>query len=185
SIGYSTCHWCHVMNRESFQDEEVAEVLNKFFVPIKVDREERPDIDKVYMTFAEAMTGSAGWPLNVLATPQGKPFYIGTYFPKRTTNRMIGIIDLLEKVTSLWKQSEKELLEDANRILEEVKKLYLVNEKGDMDSEDYKRDKEGLKRIYDKKNGGFGTYPKFPMPQYIWFLLEYGIKNKDEEALEI
>ncbi|MFA7532715.1 MAG: thioredoxin domain-containing protein, partial [Tissierellaceae bacterium] len=88
SIGYSTCHWCHVMNRESFNDLEVAQVLNKYFIPIKVDREERPDIDKIYMTFSEAMTGSGGWPLNVFATPEGKPFFLGTYFPKRTKNRI-------------------------------------------------------------------------------------------------
>ena len=101
SIGYSTCHWCHVMNRESFQDEEVAELLNKNFVPIKVDREERPDIDEVYMTFSQALTGSGGWPLNVFATPSAKPFYVGTYFPKESRFRYPGLIELLEKINGL------------------------------------------------------------------------------------
>lgn len=185
SIGYSTCHWCHVMNRESFQDAEVAEILNKNFLPIKVDREERPDIDKVYMTFSEAMTGSGGWPLNILATPEGKPFFVGTYFPKRTKNRMTGIIDLLEKINRLWRYDRDKVLEESQYILNEVKKRYLVNEKGNIKNKVEIKAKDGLKRIFDNKNGGFGSYPKFPMPQYIWFLLEYSSKNNDKEALEI
>ncbi len=185
SIGYSTCHWCHVMNRQSFQDTEVAEVLNKSFIPIKVDREERPDIDKVYMIFSEAMTGSGGWPLNILATPEGKPFFVGTYFPKRTKNRMTGIIDLLEKINRLWKNDRDKVLEESQYILNEVKKRYLVNEEGNIKRTIDKKVKDGLKRIFDNKNGGFGSYPKFPMPQYIWFLLEYGSKNNDKEALEM
>ncbi|WP_312907541.1 thioredoxin domain-containing protein [Tissierella praeacuta] len=185
SIGYSTCHWCHVMNRESFQDAEVAEILNKNFLPIKVDREERPDIDKVYMTFSEAMTGSGGWPLNILATPEGKPFFLGTYFPKTTKNRMTGIIDLLEKINRLWRYDRDKVLEESQYILNEVKKRYLVNEKGNIKNKVESKAKDGLKRIFDNKNGGFGSYPKFPMPQYIWFLLEYSSKNNDKEALEI
>jgi len=185
SIGYSTCHWCHVMNRESFQDREVAEVLNKYFVPIKVDREERPDIDKVYMIFSEAMLGTGGWPLNVFATPDGKPFFIGTYFPKRNRNRITGIIELAEKINYLWKNEKNRVIEEANRILNEVRRLYLVNQKGHIDSEVYRRAREELNNIYDRKNGGFGSRPKFPLGQYVWFLLEYGSKNKDEGALEV
>lgn len=173
------------MNRESFQDEEVAEVLNKYFVPIKVDREERPDIDKVYMTFSEAMTGSGGWPLNVLATPEGKPFYVGTYFPKKTRNRMIGIVELVSKINRLWENDKDKVLEESEYILDEVKKRFLINERGNIKGTVENEAKEGLKKIYDKKNGGFGSYPKFPMPQYLWFLLEYGSKNNDKEALEI
>lgn len=185
SIGYSTCHWCHVMNRESFQDREVAEVLNKYFVTIKVDREERPDIDKVYMIFSEAMLGTGGWPLNVFATPDGKPFFIGTYFPKRNRNRITGIIELAEKINYLWKNEKNRVIEEANRILNEVRRLYLVNQKGHIDSEVYRRAREELNNIYDRKNGGFGSRPKFPLGQYVWFLLEYGSKNKDEGALEV
>lgn len=185
SIGYSTCHWCHVMNRESFQDEEVAEVLNKYFISIKVDREERPDIDKVYMTFSEAMTGSGGWPLNILATPEGKPFFVGTYFPKRTRSRMTGIIDLINKINRLWKNDKDKVLEESEYILEEVKKRYLVNETGNIKETVNNDAKEGLMRIFDEKNGGFGSYPKFPMPQYLWFLLEHSRKNNYREALKI
>lgn len=155
SIGYSTCHWCHVMNRESFQDREVAEILNKYFVTIKVDREERPDIDKVYMIFSEAMLGTGGWPLNVFATPDGKPFFIGTYFPKRNRNRITGIIELAEKINYLWKNEKNRVIEEANRILNEVRRLYLVNQKGHIDSEVYRRAREELNNIYDRKNGGF------------------------------
>lgn len=185
SIGYSTCHWCHVINRESFQDEEVAEILNKYFVPIKVDREERPDIDKVYMTFSEAMTGSGGWPLNILATPEGKPFFVGTYFPKNTKNRMTGIIDLLNKIHRLWNKDQNKVLEESDYILEEVKRRYLTNSKGEIKTTVEGKANEGLKRIFDEKNGGFGTRPKFPMPQYIWFLLNYGHNNNEMEAIKI
>lgn len=185
SIGYSTCHWCHNMNRESFEDSKVAEVLNKYFISIKVDREERPDIDKVYMTFSEAMTGSGGWPLTVLATPDGKPFYVGTYFPKKSRDRMVGIIDLLNKMDKLWKKDQNKVLKESEYILEEVSKRYILNNKGDIKKTVYKDAKDTLRKIHDKKNGGFGSSPKFPMPQYLWFLLEYGDKNRDKEALEI
>ncbi len=181
----ATCHWCHVMNRESFQDEEVAEVLNKYFIPIKVDREERPDIDKVYMTFSEAITGSGGWPLNIIATLEGKPFFVGTYFPKTTKNRMTGLIDLLDKINRLWSKEESKVIEESQHILEEVKQRYLTNEKGNIKGNPNYKAKEGLKTIFDRANGGFGTRPKFPMPQYLWFLLEYGKKTNDKEALEI
>lgn len=173
------------MNRESFQDEEVAEVLNKYFIPIKVDREERPDIDKVYMTFSEAITGSGGWPLNIIATPEGNPFFVGTYFPKTTKKRMTGLIDLLDKINRLWSKEESKVIEESQHILEEVKQRYLTNEKGNIKGNPNFKAKEGLKTIFDRANGGFGTRPKFPMPQYLWFLLEYGKKSNDKEALEI
>ena len=185
SIGYSTCHWCHVMNRESFNDNEVAEVLNESFVPIKVDREERPDIDKVYMTFAEAMNGNAGWPLNVIATPDGKPIYVGTYFPKKSNNRMIGIIDLLHKINNLWIEDSEGLSNESDRILKEVRRISEEKTEGDINENVFKKASETLDRIYDRKNGGFGTSPKFPMPQYLLFLLNYGEQNNDEDALEI
>lgn len=185
SIGYSTCHWCHVMNRESFNDEEVAEVLSKYFVPVKVDREERPDIDKVYMTFAKALTGQGGWPLNVLATPEGNPFFIGTYFPKKSNNRITGLIELLTKVHRTWDSDKNSLLEDSEHILKEVRSINKEYNPGLIDENTYKIAKEYLSKIYDKENGGFGSYPKFPMPQYIWYLLKYGEINDDTSALEI
>ncbi len=185
SIGYSTCHWCHVMNRESFSDEEVAKVLNEYFIPIKVDREERPDIDKVYMEFSQAMTGSGGWPLNVVATPEGKPFSTVTYLPKNTRGRMIGIIDYGEKLNDLWEKEGKSILMKSNLILEEVKKLSNRYSSGDISEEINKDGKYDLAVIYDKVNGGFGTSPKFPMPQYILFLLAYGEYYEDKESMDM
>lgn len=185
SIGYSTCHWCHVMNRESFNDNDVANALNKNFIAIKVDREERPDIDKVYMTFAEAMNGNAGWPLNLIATPEGKPLYVGTYFPKRTTNRMIGIIELLNKINNMWIENNEKLLDDSEHILKEVKKISEEYTEGDIKEDVFKDAKDILSSIYDKDNGGFGTSPKFPMPQYLLYLLNYGELNNDSEAMDM
>lgn len=181
----SVCHWCHVMNRESFNDAEVAEVLNKNFIPIKVDREERPDIDKVYMTFAEAMNGSAGWPLNVIATPDGKPIYIGTYFPKSTRDRMIGLIDLLNRVSSIWSVKKEALIKDSEHILGEVKKMSEDFEEGELKEDAFKNAKDILNSIYDNGNGGFGNRPKFPMPQYLLYLLNYAGIFNDKEALDI
>lgn len=173
------------MNRESFNDAEVAEVLNKNFIPIKVDREERPDIDKVYMTFAEAMNGSAGWPLNVIATPDGKPIYIGTYFPKSTRDRMIGLIDLLNRVSSIWSVKKEALIKDSEHILGEVKKMSEDFEEGELKEDAFKNAKDILNSIYDNGNGGFGNRPKFPMPQYLLYLLNYAGIFNDKEALDI
>lgn len=185
SIGYSTCHWCHVMNRESFSDHEVAEVLNKDYIAIKVDREERPDIDKVYMTFAEAMNGNAGWPLNVIATPDGKPVYVGTYFPKNSIKRMVGIIELLNQINDIWIKDREKLLAESDRIHKEVKKISENNLEGHIGKDISKNSFDILNKMYDKENGGFGTRPKFPMPQYILFLLNYAETNDDKDALSI
>lgn len=185
SIGYSTCHWCHVMNRESFSDNEVAEVLKKDYIAIKVDREERPDIDKVYMTFAEAMNGNAGWPLNVIATPDGKPVYVGTYFPKSSIKRMIGIIDLLKQINDIWVKNKEKLLLESDRIHKEVKKISEDYLEGNIDEDISKNSFDILNKIYDKENGGFGSRPKFPMPQYLLFLLNYSEMNNDKNALSI
>ncbi len=185
SIGYSTCRWCHNMNRESFQDREVAEILNRYYVPIKVDREERPDIDKVYMIFAEAMTGSAGWPLNLLLTPEKKPFFAGTYFPKRTRGRMTGLIDLLSKVNKLWEKDSKNIIKESEYILHEVENRYNFHTKGDISIEILEKTKEELIDMFDEVNGGFGHRPKFPLPQHTLFLLEYGEQNNDERSLDI
>jgi len=116
SIGYSTCHWCHVMERESFEDDEVAKILNKHYVSIKVDREERPDIDKVYMKTCVLMTGSGGWPLTILMTPQKQPFFAGTYLPKRGRSGMPGLVDLLGNVADLWEKDRSKLISTAESL---------------------------------------------------------------------
>lgn len=117
SIGYSTCHWCHVMARESFEDEEVAAILNRDFVPVKVDREERPDVDQVYMTVCQAMTGQGGWPLTIIMTPEQKPFFAGTYLPKQTMYGRMGLIDLLKRVSMLWKEERNRADEVGDKIV--------------------------------------------------------------------
>ncbi|NMA85850.1 MAG: thioredoxin domain-containing protein, partial [Tissierellia bacterium] len=185
SIGYSTCRWCHNMNRESFQDLKVADILNEHYVPIKVDREERPDLDKVYITFAEALTGSAGWPLNLILTPEKKPFFAGTYFPKESRNRMIGLIDLLDQIKVVWEEDEDRIIGESNRILAEVDRIYNSDNKGKLDPDILVKAKNQLQEDYDKNHGGFSYRPKFPLPQYIMFLLKYGHDLKDEKALEM
>jgi uncharacterized protein YyaL (SSP411 family) len=173
------------MNEESFSDEEVAKVLNEYFIPIKVDREERPDVDKVYMSFCEAMTGQGGWPLNIFATPIGRPFYVGTYFPKESNDRNIGIIELVNKFHDLWKMDEEKVLDESDHILNEVKKIYEKYASGDIAEDILLESNTILNRIFDKDNGGFGTKPKFPMPQYLLFLLAYGEKYGDDSSIEI
>src|SRR5699024_641910 len=143
---YSTCRWCHNMNRESFQDIEVGEILNEYFVSIKVDREERPDIDKVYMTFSEAITGSGGWPLNLILTPDTNPIFVGTYLPKRARGRMNGLIELLEKSNELWEKDRKKLLMESNNITKEVDKHFISYNSGEVKEDIYKDTKKGLER---------------------------------------
>ena len=185
SIGYSTCRWCHNMNRESFQDEEVAEILNKYFVPIKVDREERPDLDKVYITFAEALTGYAGWPLTVFLTPDEKPFFAGTYFTKRSQKNSIGLIELLNKIKDLWQKRKEEIIKDSNNILEEVDRKFNRIRKGNIDEDMFNKTLEELENSFDEIYGGFTKAPKFPLPQYILFLLVYGWNLNHEKALSM
>lgn len=172
SIGYSACHWCHVFAHESFEDEEIAEILNKHYISIKVDKEERPDIDSVYMDVCQAFTGSGGWPNSIFITPQGKPFFAGTYFPKNSRGGMIGFYELLEKIHEKWEFEREILLEQADNILEHlksedntIKKLPKIN----LPDAAVKQYEE----IYDKIYGGFGRAPKFPTPHNLLFLLEY------------
>ncbi|WP_268801900.1 thioredoxin domain-containing protein [Sporanaerobacter acetigenes] len=181
----STCRWCHNMNRESFEDEEVAEILNKHFVPIKVDREERPDIDEIYMIFSQALTGSGGWPMTVFSTPEGKPFYVGTYFPKKSKFGYTGLIELLNKIHRLWEKEEEKVIEESNHILEAVKSSFLVYEEGKVEENTIDNAIYELKESFDREYGGFGIKPKFPMPQNILLLLEYGDRNNDNESISM
>ena len=184
SIGYSTCHWCHVMERESFEDEEVAEVLNKYFISIKVDREERPDIDNIYMTVCQTLTGSGGWPLTIFMTPDKKPFFAGTYFPKYDRMGMHGLLSILEVVRKEWADNRNKIIHTCNQILDAVNE----NETGPGNDLEENLTEEAFlqfKTSFDDVYGGFGSAPKFPSPHNLYFLLRYWYKTKDKYALNM
>jgi len=185
SIGYSTCHWCHVMAHESFEDIEVAELMNEVFVSIKVDREERPDIDKIYMTVCQMMTGSGGWPLTIIMTPEKKPFFAGTYFPKQTRFGRIGLIDLIKRIKDLWNNQRTEIMNSADQITFSLQNV-------DQESPGEKFSETTLQKTYrqlsiqfDSVNGGFGNRPKFPTSHNLIFLLRYWKRTGDKKALEM
>ncbi|MBM3797815.1 MAG: thioredoxin domain-containing protein [Acidobacteria bacterium] len=188
SIGYSTCHWCHVMERESFESVEVAEVLNREFVSIKLDREERPDIDRVYMTFVQASTGSGGWPMSVWLTPDLRPFFGGTYFPPDNRYGRPGFKTLLEHIAGVWKNERKKLLESSENIVEQLRQQTEVKAaaagKG-VDEGSFETCFSVFRRTYDRTHCGFGQAPKFPRPVAFDFLLRYYARTKNAEALEM
>jgi uncharacterized protein len=174
SIGYSACHWCHVMEEESFEDEEVAAVLNEHFVPVKVDREERPDIDAVYMSICQQVTGGGGWPLSAWLTPEGKPFYVGTYFPKRAQRGHPGFVDLLENIRNSWQTDRNEMENRAEQWTNAIEgELESTPEAGDApDAELLRSAASQTVRSADREHGGFGQGgPKFPQPARIYLLL--------------
>lgn len=181
SIGYSTCHWCHVMAHESFEDAAVADILNRGYVCIKVDREERPDIDAVYMSVCQAINGSGGWPLTVIMTPEQKPFFAGTYFPKRSRYGQLGLTELLTQISGLWRGDRKKLLSLSDRIMSALKP--------DAEPGRTEPDKALLHRAYayfsdrfDAEWGGFGAAPKFPAAHNLLFLLHYAERMKEPHA---
>lgn len=188
SIGYSTCHWCHVMEHESFEDQAVAKILNDHFISIKVDREERPDIDSVYMTVCQMMTGHGGWPLTIFLTPDQKPFFAGTYFPKHSKYGRLGMMDLLPRISEIYHTKKQELdhtVEGVQAALSESQ-----NSKGvpavDFDLEFLvAKTKSDLSEMFDENNGGFGVRPKFPSPHKLIFLLENYRLSNDKESLKI
>lgn len=175
SIGYSTCHWCHVMEHESFEDSEVAELLNKDFIAIKVDKEERPDIDGIYMTICQMLTGSGGWPMTIIMTPEKKPFFAGTYFPKSGRFGRPGMFDLLPQITAAWKNKRTDILTSAEKITEALEES---NSDSLSDIEISESDLHNaaiyFEKTYDGSNGGFGTAPKFPTPHIFNFLFRAG-----------
>lgn len=181
SVGYSTCHWCHVMAHESFEDEDIAFILNKYFISIKVDREERPDIDSVYMAVCQAVTGSGGWPMSVFLTPEQKPFYAGTYFPPRARGSMVGFRELLIAIADKWKRDKETLLESADRIL-----AHLSTPENESTEKFYDnlpgKAAEIFSQSYDSEYGGFGSAPKFPMPHNLIFLILYAKTHGDKTA---
>ncbi len=182
SIGYSTCHWCHVMERESFEDVEVANLLNKYFVSIKVDREERPDIDSIYMSVCQALTGHGGWPMTTIMTPDAKPFFAGTYFPKQDRMGLPGIMTVLEKTSQAWKENKSDLLDASGSILSAILKPRETADNIDQKSL-VQNAFEQYKRSFDSIHGGFGSAPKFPSPHIFFFLLRYWKLTGDESAL--
>lgn len=185
SIGYATCHWCHVMEREDFEDEEVAAAMNKTFISIKVDREERPDIDQVYMQVAQMMNGQGGWPLNILMTPDKKPFYAATYIPKHSRNGRVGMLDLSARVGQLWAQEREKLEQSADKISQALAQRSGAQAiAGDMDVAALaKKAVDDLKQSFDAEHGGFGSAPKFPSPHKLLFLLRQAQKSHDSKDL--
>lgn len=185
SIGYSTCHWCHVMERESFTDEHIAAIMNEHFVSIKVDREQRPDVDRVYMAAVQMMTGGGGWPMSVFLTPDGKPFYGGTYFPPRDSFGRAGFERVLLAIADAWRNRRTELLESAGTIGEMLAKQAALQGRGVLSVDILKDAKSQLERAFDDTHGGFGAAPKFPQPSTLSMLLTYWHRIGDEKALEM
>jgi len=185
SIGYSTCHWCHVMEKESFEDTETAELINESFIAIKVDREERPDIDGIYMSVCQMLTGSGGWPLTIIMTPDKKPFFAGTYFPKNDRFGKSGLISLIPKIMHLWKDRRQELIDSSEEITEAVRKASKTNAGEELGQEIFHRAFEDYKKMYDPEFGGFGNAPKFPTPHNLLFLLRYWKRYQNNSALEM
>ena len=186
SIGYSTCHWCHVMERESFEDEEVAAVLNDGYVPIKVDREERPDVDSIYMDVCQMMRGQGGWPLTVLLTPDRKPFFAATYLPKEGRFQQTGLMDLLPRVQKLWQNDRDKLLEDAEEVTDLLRRSTEEQGRGDAPGPQLLSEAaRQLSRQFDRTHGGFGSAPKFPAPHNLLFLLRHWHRTGEGRALDM
>ena len=181
SIGYSSCHWCHVFAHESFEDNEIADILNKYFISVKVDREERPDIDSVYMSVCQAFTGSGGWPTSIFMTPDKKPFFAGTYFPKTSRGQMIGFKELLLSIRDKWENNRHILLQHADDIIEHLKDdTFSIGNANNGQIEDAIKQ---FSLLYDEKYSGFGRAPKFPTPHNIIFLLSYYERYKNPHCL--
>lgn len=186
SIGYSACHWCHVMEKESFEDEATAALMNEHFVNIKIDREERPDIDHIYMDAVQAMTGSGGWPLNVFLTPEAKPFYGGTYFPPVQAFNRASWKEVLQGVQHAWQEKKAEIISQAHNLTEHIAQSAVfspVATEGDFSTRDCAKMYTAVMQSADKEWGGFGRAPKFPQTFTISYLLEYFHFTKEEQAL--
>lgn len=186
SIGYSTCHWCHVMERESFENEEIARFLNQHFVPVKLDREERPDVDRVYMTFVQATTGGGGWPLSVWLTPDLRPFYGGTYFPPETRWGRPGFLQVIEQIAAAWQAKREKIIESSRRIEEEIQSALSFSFSGNFPAASAAEAAcQSFRRSFDPRYGGFGAAPKFPRPSVLQFLHRYHKIHQDQEALRM
>ncbi len=186
SIGYSACHWCHVMKKESFENREIASIINENFIPIKVDREERPDLDEIYMKAVQLITGSGGWPLNVFLTPTGEPFYGGTYFPPKPRAGMPSLPDVLRSIARLWRENPQEITREAKKTVDLLRATYSHQAQyGRISEESLENAFEQLVLSFDEKNGGFGPAPKFPMPGHLHFLMRYYKRTGKSYALKM
>ncbi len=185
SIGYSTCHWCHVMAHESFEDHEVAALMNEVFVSIKVDREERPDLDTIYMTICQMMTGSGGWPLTIIMTPDKKPFFAGTYFPRESRMGRIGMLDLVPRIKEIWIARRDEVVKSADRITAALQEAPYGAPSEELGEPILKGAYEQLAQRFDEQYGGFGDGPKFPTPHNLLFLLRYWRRTGNAKALRM
>ncbi len=185
SIGYSTCHWCHVMEHESFEDTTVARLMNEVFVSIKVDREERPDIDNIYMTVCQIMIGSGGWPLTIIMTPDKKPFFAGTYFPKETKYGRIGMIDLIQRIRNVWNEKHSDVIKSAEQITAYLHQTAKAEAPGELTGNILDEAFNDFENRFDEQYGGFGTRPKFPTPHNLLFLLRYWNKTNNQKALDM
>lgn len=185
SIGYSTCHWCHVMEHESFEDEEVAQLMNEAFVSIKLDREERPDIDNIFMTACQMVTGSGGWPLTVVLTPDRLPFFITTYIPKHGRFGRSGMMDLVPRLSEVWQARREDVVKSAEQIAEALREKRPVEAGGDPGESDLNLAMEQLAQRFDPVHGGFGSAPKFPTPHQLLFLLRYWKRTGHPRSLEM
>jgi uncharacterized protein len=187
SIGYATCHWCHVMEKESFEDPEAAAALNDTFVCIKVDREERPDIDAVYMAVCQMVSGRGGWPLNVVLTPERKPFFAGTYFPKKSRFGRLGVIELCRQIKALWLNDPQKILDAAHSLAGHLEQafVYPAKQGASLDTGLLDSAYNQIARSYDPQHGGFEQAPKFPTPHRFMFLLRCYHRTGDAHALEM
>ncbi|MBI5846419.1 MAG: thioredoxin domain-containing protein [Nitrospirae bacterium] len=185
SIGYSTCHWCHVMEKESFEDERVAELMNETFVSIKVDREERPDIDNVYMTVCQLMTGSGGWPLTIIMAPNRHPFFAGTYFPRQASFGRIGMLDMIPRLKSLWESDLPKLMKLSEEVIDRLRRGNAPVAMEEPVESVFHDAFEQLRHQFDHENGGFSQAPKFPTPHILLFLLRYAGSTGNREAMQM
>lgn len=185
SIGYATCHWCHVMAHESFEDETVAELMNRAFVNIKVDREERPDIDNTYMHVCQMLTGHGGWPLTIIMTPDQKPFYAGTYIPKSGRHGQPGMLDLIPRIDHLWKNEREKIKGSAEEITRAFQQSIQPDTETILPEDILQQAFSQLKQNFDSIHGGFGSAPKFPTPHTLSYLLRYGHQFKELKAISM
>jgi uncharacterized protein YyaL (SSP411 family) len=185
SIGYSTCHWCHVMAHESFEHPEVARLMNQTFVSIKVDREERPDIDNVYMRVCQVMTGSGGWPLTIITTPDKKPFFAATYIPRESRFGLEGMMELIPHIREIWATRRGEVLNLSDKITTELQQTSQGTAGGELDETTLKVAYEQLAGSFDQQHGGFSYAPKFPTPHNLLFLLRYWKHSDNKAALDM